>query len=337
MTCMGGSLKLSKRQDRQGTVLTALVPYDSNVVISPPPAHTTSYNLGYEKVMDDVKNVIVLNADPMVGSRLEYLVHQASGANVVLIHNMVQLKPELEAKEVDMVFVSGEMVAGCGELHGAMPDVCFVQVEVHAQTEAEDQQVLMSDDEEINDTTGDANVLKLDAKLVLDASGDINNWQGVLDALEKRKERQQEALLKRLVVFACEDDKVIHTIMKRFVVKHLHPDSRMFYDGRDMLEYLEANPGVRYDLSLLDCMMRFVDGDKLCSILREKGVTTPIIALTGNSLVEKDNLFAHGFDDILYKPFKSPALIELLIKYHPENNPKSEESRLANAISMHIV
>ena len=65
-----------------------------------------------------------------------------------------------------------------------------------------------------------------------------------------------------------------------------------------------------YDLILLDLTLGDVDGSVLTKELREEGVTTPIIIITGRSDTEsKINLLNSGADDYVVKPFSTDELV----------------------------
>lgn len=65
-----------------------------------------------------------------------------------------------------------------------------------------------------------------------------------------------------------------------------------------------------FDLILLDVMMEGISGYKMAEILRERGISTPIIFLTAKD-TENDMLtgFSVGGDDYISKPFSIKELI----------------------------
>jgi DNA-binding response OmpR family regulator len=81
----------------------------------------------------------------------------------------------------------------------------------------------------------------------------------------------------------------------------------VFADGDEA--YSQAS-GEEYDLLILDRMMPGIDGLTLCKMLRETGVTTPILFLTAKDAVSDrvDGLDA-GADDYLVKPFAFSELV----------------------------
>ncbi|HIJ96569.1 MAG TPA: response regulator [Desulfuromonadales bacterium] len=76
-----------------------------------------------------------------------------------------------------------------------------------------------------------------------------------------------------------------------------------------------------YDLMLLDLMLPGRDGLEILSTIRVKGITTPILVLTGRDTVEdRVRGLDSGADDYLVKPFAFPELlarIRLLLRRGP--------------------
>ena len=65
-----------------------------------------------------------------------------------------------------------------------------------------------------------------------------------------------------------------------------------------------------YDLMLLDLMLPGRDGIEILQSIRKKGITTPILLLTGRDTVEDRALgLDSGADDYLVKPFAFPELL----------------------------
>ena len=85
------------------------------------------------------------------------------------------------------------------------------------------------------------------------------------------------------------------------------------YNGRECIDLVKNNT---YDIILLDHMMPELDGVATVHILRESGVSLPIIALTASSYTgSKDNYIKEGFTDYLAKPIRYRDLYRLLAKY----------------------
>ncbi len=81
------------------------------------------------------------------------------------------------------------------------------------------------------------------------------------------------------------------------------------FDGEEACYYGEQNI---YDVILLDRMLPKMDGTKVLTSLRKKGITTPVIMLSAlGTLTDKVTGLDLGADDYLVKPF---AIEELLAR-----------------------
>ena len=79
------------------------------------------------------------------------------------------------------------------------------------------------------------------------------------------------------------------------------------YDGADALYLIEE---FQYDVILLDVMIPSIEGIELCKMIRNKGITTPIIMLTAKSSIEDKVLgLNEGANDYLTKPFSFEELL----------------------------
>jgi len=84
-------------------------------------------------------------------------------------------------------------------------------------------------------------------------------------------------------------------------------DVKLCYDGKSALR--EAL-GKRFDLIILDWILPDIEGIEVCSILRKKGIETPIIIITARQEVSYEvRGLAEGADDFIVKPFDMEQLI----------------------------
>jgi len=110
-------------------------------------------------------------------------------------------------------------------------------------------------------------------------------------------------------------------------------------------EVVQAEDGIKgLDLGLssdaniiiLDVVMPGIDGVRLCKLLREKGVTTPIIMLTERATIkDKEAGYGVGVDDYLAKPF-SPRELELRIESLQKRTAQPVEQSILRRGEMEI-
>jgi DNA-binding response OmpR family regulator len=111
-------------------------------------------------------------------------------------------------------------------------------------------------------------------------------------------------------VLIVDDNKSIRTT----VADYLGPRGYEVVQAADGIKGLDYGLSSNPDLIILDVVMPGIDGVRLCQLLRDKGVTTPIIMLTEKAtLKDKEAGFGVGVDDYLAKPF-SPRELELRIE-----------------------
>jgi len=90
-------------------------------------------------------------------------------------------------------------------------------------------------------------------------------------------------------------------------------------DGRRAVELASSQD---YDLVLMDLQMPYLDGTEATRILRNKGLTTPVIALTAHAMVhEQEQCFDFGFDGILPKPVNQGTLLATIQEHLPAAAP----------------
>ena len=109
-----------------------------------------------------------------------------------------------------------------------------------------------------------------------------------------------------MLVLLVEDDRDLAEL----VFEYLEAESiecDMAFHGQMALNLIEQN---NYDVIVSDVMMPVLDGFSLSKMLREKGISTPLILLTAkDQLQDKLEGFSSGADDYLVKPFELAELV----------------------------
>lgn len=107
-------------------------------------------------------------------------------------------------------------------------------------------------------------------------------------------------------ILLADDEQSMATLIERIVVR----EGYGFCRAADGLEALELFERERPDLVLLDVMMPGMNGFDVCTRLRERGASQPIMFLTAKGdIVDKSVGFKAGGDDYLVKPFLPEELV----------------------------
>ncbi len=130
---------------------------------------------------------------------------------------------------------------------------------------------------------------------------------------------------RKTILIVDDDDALRHSLVEQFGV-HGEFATRETVDGRSTLAAVE---GGGFDLILLDIGLPDMDGRKLCRLLRQRGVTVPIIVLTAtdgeaNTILSLDA----GANDYVTKPFHIGVLLAR-IRAHLRQHEQSEDATFA--------
>jgi two-component system copper resistance phosphate regulon response regulator CusR len=117
---------------------------------------------------------------------------------------------------------------------------------------------------------------------------------------------REQSPVKILIV---EDERKLSHVLRRALESEGHI-AHQAYSGPEGLTLAVANS---YDAILLDISLPMLDGWEVCSRLRGRGSSTPIIMLTARGEVEdRVRGLDSGADDYLLKPFALPELLARL-------------------------
>ena len=90
-----------------------------------------------------------------------------------------------------------------------------------------------------------------------------------------------------------------------------------------------------FDMIFMDIQMPEVDGYEATRLIRKKGITTPIIAVTANTdREEMDNCLQAGCDDYVPKPICNEVLIKVIRKYMTLGNSKIKIEQMQKLLRM---
>lgn len=100
-----------------------------------------------------------------------------------------------------------------------------------------------------------------------------------------------------------------------YILQILEPEGFSCTFAKDGLETMKLAEEQQYDLILLDIQMPYYDGKEILKSIREKGITTPVVANTAHSSASEADAFKQlGFNGFLAKPFKPDQLLSIVSK-----------------------
>jgi len=108
-----------------------------------------------------------------------------------------------------------------------------------------------------------------------------------------------------------------HQVNLKIASRMLSPrfNVHLVSDGQQAVEKVDENRD-RYSVILMDIHMPVLSGLEATRILRAKGFTAPILAITANALAdERLRYLAAGVDDIVAKPFRVDELLAVVERY----------------------
>ena len=113
-------------------------------------------------------------------------------------------------------------------------------------------------------------------------------------------------------VLIAEDDAGCQ-ILSRRMLERLGLDVTIANNGQEAIETAQKDP---FDLILMDIRMPIKNGFEATEALHQKGVNTPIVALTAHAMEGyRESCIEAGLDDYLTKPIEHERLLEVLDKY----------------------
>lgn len=117
------------------------------------------------------------------------------------------------------------------------------------------------------------------------------------------------------------DDNQINLIVAGEMLKQIGVNVTTAENGQIAVETIQS--GAQFDLILMDIQMPIMDGYSATETLRELGYTKEslfICGLSANAMqVDYDKAFSAGMNEYLTKPIVKQTLLDMLLKYFPED------------------
>jgi signal transduction histidine kinase/ActR/RegA family two-component response regulator/Tfp pilus assembly protein PilF len=118
-------------------------------------------------------------------------------------------------------------------------------------------------------------------------------------------------------VLVVEDNKINQMVTRKIMEKN-NFKTLIVDDGYAAIEALSKE---QFDVVLMDINMPLINGFETTKLIRKKGISIPIIALTAFAKDEiSDEAFAAGMNDVLIKPFEPSKLIYCIEKLVKRNS-----------------
>jgi CheY-like chemotaxis protein len=109
------------------------------------------------------------------------------------------------------------------------------------------------------------------------------------------------------------EDNAFNIMVAQKMLENLGINIDVANDGKEAIDRFNPN---KHELILMDLNMSVMDGYEATSILRKRGETIPIIALTASMPGDvKEEIKAAGLTDIVLKPFNPDDLYSVILKY----------------------
>lgn len=142
--------------------------------------------------------------------------------------------------------------------------------------------------------------------------------------------QQEEDRLSGRVLVA--EDTVSNQLLMKILLNKLGLHVTTVENGRLAVEEVMRQS---FDMIFMDIQMPGMDGYEATRLIREKGITIPIIAVTANaSIEEKDNCLQAGCDDYVPKPICNEVLIQAIRKHMSSGNSKIKIEQMQKLLNM---
>jgi signal transduction histidine kinase/CheY-like chemotaxis protein len=124
----------------------------------------------------------------------------------------------------------------------------------------------------------------------------------------------QTDLLKGISLLLVEDNP-LNVLVAQTILENRGAIVDVAVNGQEALDMLDDG---RHQLVLMDLHMPVMDGYEATVLLRKRGCTLPIIALTASTPKEVESeAFAAGLTDVVVKPFNPDDLYRVILQYIP--------------------
>jgi CheY-like chemotaxis protein len=117
------------------------------------------------------------------------------------------------------------------------------------------------------------------------------------------------SIKKEYKILVVEDNKINQVVTKK-LLENNHFKCQIVDDGYAALDLIDK---VKFDAILMDINMPIINGFDTSKLIRQKGITIPIIAVTAFDKQDiEDKIIDAQIDEVIVKPFESHKLFETI-------------------------
>ena len=113
-------------------------------------------------------------------------------------------------------------------------------------------------------------------------------------------------------ILIADDEESIPTIMKNFLIAKGYKDVDLFFRGAEAIEAVKIN---KYDIPFLDAKMPNVSGSQIARYIKENGLKTNVVMITGSVQKDLPGGIVEFADEYLVKPFHLKAAEDIIERY----------------------
>jgi len=155
--------------------------------------------------------------------------------------------------------------------------------------------------------------------LTIEAAGKLSDtpqWNKYdrVEKLQAQPAAKSDTPAVKTTVLLVEDNPVNQQLMK-VILSRMGHEVTLAENGQQAVEAAEKTA---FDIILMDIQMPVMNGLEATRALRQKGIKTPVIAVTANALKgDRDLCIQAGCDDYLSKPVDKDRLADMIARYLP--------------------
>ena len=136
--------------------------------------------------------------------------------------------------------------------------------------------------------------------------------EAIGDSRDTLPAAESEQLLRGIHILLVEDNP-LNVLVAQTMLENNGATVDVAVNGAEALDKLDART---HQLILMDLHMPVMDGYEATVLLRRRGETLPIIALTASTPKEVESeAFAAGLNDVVVKPFSPDELYRVILQH----------------------